>query len=221
MDILNDIVFNPFLVGFVILIVCYVFLVLLVNMTGSPKFARRMPIAKRFFPVRIRVWEARKNGYFPIDTLGRRFKMKDGKELYQTIGYGDIIPPKLDSIYMAAKGNILEFVLSEDGEFHPITIQKGNLGYEYAPQTQEQKAIWRIEWEDGRVKYQKEQSLWGKLVPYIPLILIIFAVFISLKIIMDGFTVYGAQLKDSSMMLADALKYAKVGIGPVTGNYSY
>jgi len=116
MDILS-LLFDPVVIVILIFAIIYGILVFLVWTTGNPRGMRGWPLCKRFFPVKIRVWETRSNGFFPVDDRGRRFKQKSGKELYQTIKYGDIMPPKLSSINLAAFGNIIEFEMTEDGEF--------------------------------------------------------------------------------------------------------
>jgi hypothetical protein len=197
---------------------------LAIALTGQPGFARRLPICSHFFPVRIRVWEVRRNGFFPVDTRGRRFKSKDGKEIYQTIAYGDIIPPKLSAINMTASGNVLELVLTEDGEFHPLALNIDEItkSHEFKPQSMEQKAIWRIEWEDSRNKYAKRSGMWEKIAPYIAIVVVGFIIIILIKITFDGMAAFAGDLTKSSNILADALKYAGGAVGQSPGgNYTY
>jgi len=222
MATLLEIIFNPIIMLVLIAVILYVSMIMLVKTTGIPVFFRRMPIASRFFPVRIRVWEMRKNGYFPVDDAGRRFKHKNGKEIYQTLRYGDIMPPKISDINMAGSGNVVEFVMTEDGEFFPIVIDRvDETKFRYKPMTQEQKIFYRSQLDDSQIKYAKKQSFLDKLLPYLTLLIVGLIIVILIKITWDGMAATGTDISSGMQYLGEILQQVRGEIPALEQNFTY
>ncbi len=200
---LIELIWNPYFWLVFLPFISYTVLLIAVKQFGKPMFARGLPMTRRFFPIKIRVWEVRANGYEPIDTRGRRVSRADGTEIFETVDYGDITPPKMISEFMTTSGSVMcEFVMTEDNEFFPLIIKKKILDdldksqYAYQPITQEQKLFYKYQLEDSQIKYLKKLSIWDKIVPYIGIILLGLAVAIILMVSLDRMNVFMTHLEN-------------------------
>lgn len=217
-----ELIWSPYFWLCVLPFVSYVVLLIAVKQFGKPMFARGLPMARRFFPTRIRVWEVRANGYEPVDTRGRRVSKADGTEIFETLDYGDITPPKMISEFMTSTGGIIcEFVMTEDNEFFPLIIKKKILEdldktqYAYQPITQEQKLFYKYQLEDSQIKYMKKLSIWDKIVPYIGIILLGLAIAIILMVSLDRLNVFMTHAEKIEQMYQ-----AGQGIAPIVQNFT-
>lgn len=107
-------IFAPFLV--------YLLLLVSVKSRGSPLFARKLPIASRFYPDEIQIWEVRANGWRLHKTWGRIITLIGKWMILETVDYENIMVPTLSSVFQGPGGrNVMIFISPEKGEYHPVT----------------------------------------------------------------------------------------------------
>ncbi len=112
---------NPYFWLIVIPLFAYFFIIILVKAKGSPVFARKWPIASRFYDIEIPVLEKRMGGLRWTKTFGRMVEQTAKWHIIETQDFGNMMVPKLSCIIHDRKGrDVIPMYSPEKGEYHPI-----------------------------------------------------------------------------------------------------
>lgn len=232
---LTTIINDPLFLIFVLILVFYAILFFLVKQWGFPSFARKFPLMKRLFGVRLVIFEVRANGYDIFEDRARRLVKLDQTQFFQTLSYGDIPAPKFEEVQMfRGAGNMVFMLMTAEGEFHPLKFKstldaEGKNIYELEATTEEQKYFLTQQIIDGHIKYARKLQLIEKLIQMLPyliggfvMIILVWLLLQNVGSIFDQLNTLQMSMKAESDLLykiAQSLHGGNVSI-PV-GNFTY
>ena len=112
---------NPYFWLIVIPALFYIFILALVKAKGVPSFARKWPIASRFYDIKIPILEKRMGSLRYTETFGRLVEQTAKWHIIETQDIGNMMVPPANTIIHDKKGRDIMPVFSpEQGEYHPI-----------------------------------------------------------------------------------------------------
>jgi uncharacterized membrane protein YbaN (DUF454 family) len=232
-----DIFLNPFFLIPLIVVIMYLIVVALVFATGSPRFARNLPIAKRAYKVKVTVYEERATGKRKRITYGRRIQLSDMTQRLETILYGDIKNIPISLIVNYGSGDEIELVMSESGEFHPLTIIKladehvkipdrdpisgqilknedGTIKmrelttYGKKPWSQDQRIFFKNAFQESLNKYNKNKSLIDKIAPYAGIMIMGIIIVIMIAVLLQNIGTIADKLSTAKLCTTQVVQQA-------------
>lgn len=101
-------------------VMMYIILLASVKGRGTPIFARKLPLASRFYPIEVPILEIRAGGWKWTKTWGRIVALTGKWHILETLDRGNLMVPPKRAIISGGGHDVIPFVSPEEEEYHPI-----------------------------------------------------------------------------------------------------